>query len=293
MSVRLSAQFPDQSRESTNEAGSPSGAVPTGLRWSFREMSMFPVQAKLRIGSTDDPLEQEANRLAERVMRMPNSRECAACQKAALREEEEDEPREKVARAEWSGPSKRAEAPVPFGVRDALQERGYPLSPAARAFFEPRFQYDFSKVRIHAGARAAEAAGSINALAFTAGHHIVFGRNQFGPATAEGGRLLAHELAHVRQQTSDQPHHVLEAGNEQGIVRRQKADSFPPPGPVPGPQKTGFGQRDTEEEACKAARADCRAQAQCPPTHTLQFDQSCTCAAFGGLFVCSIGCRCA
>jgi hypothetical protein len=42
----------------------------------------------------------------------------------------------------------------------------------------------------------------INALAYTVGRHVIFGAGQFRPGTTEGTRLLAHELAHVAQQTS-------------------------------------------------------------------------------------------
>jgi uncharacterized protein DUF4157 len=63
-----------------------------------------------------------------------------------------------------------------------------------------RGNYDFNQVRIHSDARAAESARAINALAYTVGRDIVFGKGQFAPQTWSGRRLLAHELAHVVQQ---------------------------------------------------------------------------------------------
>jgi len=66
---------------------------------------------------------------------------------------------------------------------------------------EPRFRHDFSQVRIHADARAAESARTVNAQAFTVGSQIVFDSGQFVPGTREGKNLLAHELTHVLQQT--------------------------------------------------------------------------------------------
>jgi hypothetical protein len=79
---------------------------------------------------------------------------------------------------------------------------GQPLSPVLRAYFEPRFGRDFSDVRIHTNHRAADSARSIDANAYTMGTNIVFGRGQHAPNTTTGRRLLAHELAHVVQQTS-------------------------------------------------------------------------------------------
>lgn len=61
--------------------------------------------------------------------------------------------------------------------------------------------YDFSQVRIHADKRAAESAQAVDALAYTIGRDVVFGAGQYAPRTSEGRKLLAHELAHVVQQT--------------------------------------------------------------------------------------------
>jgi hypothetical protein len=64
---------------------------------------------------------------------------------------------------------------------------------------EPRFGHDFSRVKIHSDARAAESARAVNALAFTVEDNIVFGAGKFQPATEHGKKLLAHELAHTIQ----------------------------------------------------------------------------------------------
>lgn len=84
----------------------------------------------------------------------------------------------------------------------ALKDRGQPLSPKARAFFEPHFGQNFSRVRVHADSQGAEAAKAIKARAFTIGHNIVFGKGQYAPHSSEGQKLLAHELTHVVQQQS-------------------------------------------------------------------------------------------
>lgn len=91
---------------------------------------------------------------------------------------------------------------VPPIVYEVLRSSGRPLDSATRAFFEPRFGYDFSGVRVHSDNHAAESARAVNALAFTVGQNVVFGSGQFAPSTNAGRQLLAHELTHVVQQTS-------------------------------------------------------------------------------------------
>jgi hypothetical protein len=65
---------------------------------------------------------------------------------------------------------------------------------------EPRFGHDFSKVRVHTDALAAESAQAVNALAYTVGRDVVFGEQRYAPSDSAGRELLAHELAHVTQQ---------------------------------------------------------------------------------------------
>jgi hypothetical protein len=74
---------------------------------------------------------------------------------------------------------------------------GRPLDPATRAFMEPRFGHDFSRVRIHADAAAAQSAAGVEAAAYTVGHDVVFASGRYAPETPAGRSLLAHELAHV------------------------------------------------------------------------------------------------
>lgn len=89
---------------------------------------------------------------------------------------------------------------VPPIVNDVLRSPGQPLDPATQAFMEPRFGRDFSQVRVHTDGQAAESARSVNALAYTAGPHVVFGPGQYQPQTSEGQHVLAHELVHTQQQ---------------------------------------------------------------------------------------------
>lgn len=113
--------------------------------------------------------------------------ECAECRKKKLLQR----------RASTSS----APGTAPPIVHDVLRSSGQPLDPSTRAFFEPRFGHDFSQVRVHTDARAAESARAVNALAYTSGQNIVFASGQHGTASAGGLRLLAHELTHVVQQS--------------------------------------------------------------------------------------------
>ncbi|WP_436926288.1 eCIS core domain-containing protein [Halosimplex amylolyticum] len=81
----------------------------------------------------------------------------------------------------------------------SLEGDGRPLPTAVRSYFEPRFGHDFGDVRVHVNAATDEAAGSIDARAFTVGRDIGFRRDEYDPATSDGKRLLAHELTHVVQ----------------------------------------------------------------------------------------------
>lgn len=89
---------------------------------------------------------------------------------------------------------------VPPIVDEVLRSPGQPLDNATRAFMEPRFGQDFSRVRVHADRHAAASAQAIDSLAYTVGQDIVFGIGQYMPTMGEGRRLVAHELAHVVQQ---------------------------------------------------------------------------------------------
>jgi hypothetical protein len=99
---------------------------------------------------------------------------------------------------------------VPPIVHEVLRSPGQPLDAATRAFFEPRFGHDFSNVRVHTDAKAAESARAVNALAYTVGSEVVFGTGLYAPYATEGKELLAHELTHViRQHNSIQSPETL------------------------------------------------------------------------------------
>jgi outer membrane protein OmpA-like peptidoglycan-associated protein len=110
---------------------------------------------------------------------------------------------------------------VPPIVHDVLRSPGRPLDAASRAFFEPRFGHDFGSVRVHADARAAESARSVNATAYTVGSDMVFGAGGY-PGQSEAGReLLAHELTHVVQQKNAPPEPQLRVGRPDDRFEQQ------------------------------------------------------------------------
>jgi len=112
----------------------------------------------------------------------------------------------------WAA-SPSASAGVPSVVHDVLHSPGRPLDASVRAFMEPRFGHDFSHVRVHADAQAAESARGVNALAYTVGNHIAFAHGRYTPGTQAGRGLLAHELVHTLQDRgSSSLHPSLEVG---------------------------------------------------------------------------------
>jgi len=121
--------------------------------------------------------------------------ECESCREKKLQRRSENLDRSSIS----CPPSSVSE--VPSVVHEVLRSPGQPLDQETRVFMEPRFGHDFSGVRVHTDASAAESAGAVNALAYTVGSDIVFGSKQYRPAMGEGRQLVAHELTHVLQQT--------------------------------------------------------------------------------------------
>jgi len=177
------------------------------------------IQAKLRIGNPNGIYEQEADRVADQIMRMPESqlqrqpeeeeKEEELIQTKLLTEpmaslvqrqvEEEEEEKEILQTKGHTGQtlwlSRGLEAQI-----HSMRGSGQPLPKSVQNLFEPRFGRDFSQVRIHTDTQAAYLAGTMNARAFTVGQDIAFGVGQYSPGTTEGINLLAHELTHVVQQ---------------------------------------------------------------------------------------------
>lgn len=152
-----------------------------------------PLHAKMQIGDTNDSYEREADYVAEQVMRMPESNNEDA--------NEYLQANSLVQRQASNTQSGTAE--VPYIVHDVLHSPGQPLDQTTREFMEPRFDHDFSQVRIHTNTKAAESALAVNAAAYTVGENVIFSKGAYSPNTTMGRELLAHELTHyIQQQTS-------------------------------------------------------------------------------------------
>jgi len=144
------------------------------------------LQRQLSIGASNDPLEQEADRVADQVLAGTASHEAGRTPPRIQRR---------------AGPASAAGGVAPASVERVLAGSGRPLAPSLERDMTRRFGHDFSGVRVHTGADAAQSARAVNAHAYTVGHDIVFDSGRFAPESHEGRRLLAHELTHVVQQT--------------------------------------------------------------------------------------------
>jgi hypothetical protein len=160
-------------------------------------------QPKLSINQPNDIYEQEADAVADKVVRVQNfsskkkffpskviQKKCAHC------EEEGDNMQRKEINNEAVNTSSQTERYL------SSLSGGKKLSKDERTFFESKMEYDFSDVRIHDNSTANESAKTINALAYTYGNNIVFDAGQYQPHSTDGKKLLAHELTHVIQQGS-------------------------------------------------------------------------------------------
>ncbi|MEI6682115.1 MAG: DUF4157 domain-containing protein [Bacteroidota bacterium] len=166
------------------------------------------VQPKLTVNTPGDRYEQEADSMADRVMRMaaPGAetkpltgligrsvqRKCFSCEK--------EEEKKHILRKE-SGEGGGLSVSASFASSlNALKGGGSPLPRSTRSFMENAFSTDFSGVRVHADSRAAEMSRGIQAKAFTYGSDIYFNTSEYNTHTENGKRLLAHELSHTVQQ---------------------------------------------------------------------------------------------
>ena len=195
--------------------------------WNIGRISIHPIakpaiQTKLTINQPGDIYEEEADHVADQVMSMAvpaSSREiksaasglqrtcdcggsCSKCSKnSSDGEGQYDDPEDMHLQRRAVVAGNREPAVAPPSVSQVLRSPGQPLDTTTRAFMEQRFGYDFSKVRLHSNAAAAQSTRDVNSRAFTVGHNIVVDTERTPLRTREGHRLLAHELTHVLQQT--------------------------------------------------------------------------------------------
>jgi len=154
------------------------------------DFSAIPIQPRLAIGARDDACEREADRVADQVMGQ-SRKGCCGAPASSLPQRIQTKP----ARSGLNNGNA-----VPAIVGQVLAAPGRLLDAGARAFMELRFGRDFSSVRVHSDAAAAASAQAIQALAYTAGSHIVLDSKHCDPAANRGMHLLAHELTHIVQQ---------------------------------------------------------------------------------------------
>lgn len=151
---------------------------------------MKRLQTKLSIGASNDPLEQEADRVADQVMAAATNPAISSAPPRIQR---------------FTGHSSGENATAPDSVDRLLAGAGRPLDSALQQDMGQRFGHDFSRVRVHSDAAAEQSAREVNAKAYTVGHNIVFAAGRFAPQSNTGRRLLAHELTHVVQQNLGHP----------------------------------------------------------------------------------------
>jgi hypothetical protein len=163
-----------------------------------------PLSRKLAVGKSDDPLEREADAAAEQVVGAGPMGARSSAGSASLSRKDgslEDEDTKSVRRRATAA-STRSEDEAPPIVHQVLAESGHSLDPGVQATMSDRFGADFSGVRVHTDARAAESAAAVNAHAYSTGEHIVFGAGRYAPGDHAGQKLIAHELAHTLQQSA-------------------------------------------------------------------------------------------
>jgi hypothetical protein len=239
--------------------GSESGEVP------MRSAAADAKQSTLIINNPRHESEREADRIADHVMgmSMPQSRRACACDEACpdCRTAQPIEQHERLQTRRVQG-SNVGHILAPPIVDAVIAEPGQMLAPAVHAFMQPRFGHDFNRVRVHSDAKAAESARAVNAVAYTAGQHVVFQGSAFAPETVEGKRLLAHELAHVIQQEKGRTEMHGVAGSDTAQLLQRATDgetnALPTPEELDSKPKKVCGPDITKQ--LKAAQRKTRKQ---------------------------------
>lgn len=155
-----------------------------------------------KVMRTEDSKKEE-----DKVQRAPDKKEE---DKKAMRVAEDDKPHAEPDHGEDEKRLQKKEAGTSVAPSKntsnyigSLNGKGNALPRQTNQFFSARMGYDFSQVRIHTDKSAAESAKDINAKAYAVGHHIVFNEGQYDTQSGAGKKLLAHELAHVVQQSDE------------------------------------------------------------------------------------------
>lgn len=153
-----------------------------------------PVNETAQIHRMEDKKEED-----KKVQRKSEEEKDKVQKKSQNPEKEKDKKEEsKVQRKETSA----SPHPATGNYINSMNGKGNQLPADANAFFSSRMGYDFSNVKVHTDQEAADSAKELNAKAYTLKNNIVFNEGQYNPESAEGKRLMAHELTHVVQQGS-------------------------------------------------------------------------------------------
>jgi Domain of unknown function (DUF4157) len=180
------------------------------------------IQPKLTVSTPGDRHEQEADDVADRVMRMPDESPVLSSSFSLQRDNKLN--------LDLKTDSSSDVGQVGTGFTSRLGA-GQPLDTGSRQYFEPRFGQSFDNVRIHNGPDAAAAAATVKARAFTLGNDIVFGAGEHHPESQHGKRLLAHELtprtAATSFATNDPPRRRSGCAPDAGTTRSDHGDIQP------------------------------------------------------------------
>lgn len=169
------------------------------------------IQAKLSVGAPDDPYEKEADAMADKVLqRMTDSessfaiqRKGASCgdeEKIQMKEGDEEDLGVQLKSEGSSTNSYTLQSQSIASKLSRSKGKGQSLSEGTRSSMESAFAADFSQVKVHTDSSAIQMSRELNAKAFTNGSDVYFNRGEYNTSSADGNRLLAHELTHTLQQ---------------------------------------------------------------------------------------------
>lgn len=218
-------------------------------RVAMQTASRQPVRPKLRISRPGDRLEEEADRIADEVVRGITAG--GGTDDSPARDGERPVAAAPLGLSASPAPASRASftsasltstssasgiGEAPPSVERTIASPGAPMAAEVRERMEERIGLPFDGVRIHTDGAASDSANEIGARAYTVGESIVFASGEYRPGTIEGDRLLAHELTHVAQQGARQgPQPGARPGGQGApLVQRQPDGHDDPPGTIPG-----------------------------------------------------------
>jgi Domain of unknown function (DUF4157) len=167
------------------------------------------VQRSMSLSQPGDPVEREAEAMAEAVTSSPVGVQRKSADGGCSSAPGDDDPQAIASEEEAPGGTMMAKAsgprvqPLHPGLEaSVLTSRGggTGLPVGVRTFMEQRFGADFGAVRVHSDAHADGLNREIGAEAFTTGADIYFRAGRYAPTSGDGRRLIAHELTHVVQQ---------------------------------------------------------------------------------------------